>query len=335
MLFMDFFPVLQADSWFAAQARRDVVHKPLFNAPAALLENAPGIAFAVVGESSVNYLQRDYASLINDDSLRLCLARLRAVLADLEWQTLPANAQLNLNVLVLEGNFHAAEALLLPERLQEAQSLLGVERLLVATPQRGQLLVAPYWPEQSAVTAAFASLCGELFAEAQSEAISPIVWGVRDGVICDRLASVSTDSLPAPEKRAVESTGTALFSLGQMVFVTVFGGLWAGLFALALNFRQLGEVVKHRLTLGAAVLSVPTVLAVYLYAPRTAVDRLFPLFAALGVALLAYLTQSSRLKLAFAHGAYRRRLWEQLLLITASLLTALILVTVVVHFQWL
>lgn len=330
---MDFFPILQADSWFAEETRGEVFSQPLFNVPVELLEHAPRVAFALVGEVSVSYIQREYAELVNDESLQLSFSRLRAVLADLEWQALQVNPDWNLNLLVLEGNFHAAEALLLPERLQEAQSLLGAEALLVATPQRGQLLVAPHRPGQPAVTAAFISFCGDLFAEPKNEVISPIIWGVRDGCIRDRLATEPATGSAIPDPQLSATGGSTLYSLGQLVFVTLFGGLWAGLFAVALNFRELGIVPKYRLAMGAALLSIPTVLALYLHAPRTPIDRLFPIFAALGLVFLAHLTQGGLLKHAFASGARRKSLWRQILLIAGSLLMALMLVSVVVHFD--
>jgi len=331
---MDFFPVLQADTWFSTNRRREVFHQPLPNVRSALLKNAPEIAFAVVEDSTVNYLQHDFSEVITEESVALSFARLRATLADLEWQSLPVDPALDLSLLVLEGDFHAAEALLLPERLQEAHSLLAAEELLVATPQRGQLIVMPYRADQPATTLAFASFCAELFANPVNEAISPIIWQVREGLLCDRL-ELNESVLSGIKSPAEQCVRPSLYSLGQVVFITMFGGIWAGLYAVALNFRELGLVLKYRLALSGATLSIPLVLAFYLKAPKTPIDRLFPLLAALGMALLTYIYQGELLKNAFKHGARRRGFIKQLVLIGASLLIALVLVAVIVHFDWL
>lgn len=70
------------------------------------------------------------------------LAALRQRLSQLDWVPVAEHE----HTLILAGDFNAAEGLLLPERLQEAQALLGATALLACTPKRGVLLVAPMRP---------------------------------------------------------------------------------------------------------------------------------------------------------------------------------------------
>ena len=346
-------PLLKSVEWAEMAIEQELLFSPLPVESEAAGAASPVIAYGIEQAESVAFLP---ASESNKQKLSeihaAALASLRQRLCKLDWSSIGGGEERG-DILAFANNFNAAECLLLPERMQEAHTLLDSPRLLACTPKRGVLLVCRYRAENKEATEAFLGLCHEIYYGKDDESISPIVWGVSEGVIKDRM-QIDEDYLAylknkySPDasqlSEALEKTSdeqkitgsevpaekTVLYSPGQIAFMTLFGTILAGLYGIFRNYQTLGAASAARLTVVAGCVLAPLSIFTFLILPGSGYDRLFPVLSAIFVGGGCKLTQGRMLTAAQANGARFYKVGNQCLVIVISLLVMLPLVTALV-----
>jgi hypothetical protein len=345
-------PLLKSAEWAEQAVEQNLLVSPLPIENAASGVGAPVMAYGVDQAESVVFLpasesNKQKISAIHDAAL----ASLRQRLSHLDWGRLGEGEELG-DILAFADDFNAAECLLLPERLLEAHALLDSSALLACTPKRGLLLVCRYRKEKEAIEA-FLGLCHEIYYEEGNEPISSIVWGVSKGLIKDRMRiseaylgylkgryspapsqpsealADAVDEQPVAKNEGAAEAG-ALYSPGQVAFMTLFGTILAGLYGIFRNYRARGAVAAARRTVVAGFALVPLSVLSFLALPSSAYDRLFPVLSAILVGGGCKLVQGRMLKEAQAEGARLHRVGNQCLVIVVSLLVMLPLVAILV-----
>jgi len=345
-------PLLESAEWARLAVGQNLLVSPLLVEGIEASSAFPVIAYGVDQADNVAFLPATESNLQRIEAIRdQSLAALRQRLAYLDWSYTDGG---NEDVLIFTGDFSAAECLLLSERMQEAHTLLNSPELLACTPKRGVLLVCRYRKGNKEVIEAFLGLCHEIYYEQDGEPISPIVWGVSQGLIKDRMQigeayleylrnkyspkatqqnEVVTDASRDEQGhvRGADATeATLLYSPGQIAFMTLFGTLLAGLYGIFRNYSRLGAVSKARGTVVAGCFLVPLMVLLFLALPGSGYDRLFPVFSAILVGGVCKLVQGRMLADAQMHGARFHKVWNQCLVILVSLLLMLPVVAVFV-----
>ena len=245
-------PLLKSAEWAEQATQRGLLFSPLNTAFASVPAMAPAIAYAIDQGETVAFVP---ATETNQQSLSeiqaSAFASLRQRLSAVDWQHVDETDTLK-NVLVFGGDFNAAECLLLPERLQEAHAIAQSPSLLACTPTRGVLLVWPYAKEDKPALEAFLDLCHQLYYDEDNESISPVIWGVVEGELKDAMKideaylqylrrRFSSQEPPASSTLATQieqpakQGPTRVYSIGQVVFMSLFGTIFAGLFGMYRN----------------------------------------------------------------------------------------------------
>lgn len=114
----------------------------------------------------------------------------------------------------------------------------------------------------------------------------------------------------------------------QIAFMTLFGTILAGFYALAANYNQLGMNRAHKATILCAFFLVPAGIYVFSIVPKTGYDRLFPIGSAFCMALVGHILQGKYLKAAAGNGARRHPIWKQIIVIIVSLVILVVALTV-------
>lgn len=339
------FPLLKSPAWLRNQVVHGLLSQPLPGVSPDLAEQAPQLLYALDQGQNLAYLPAEGNAERLSELHQAALSALRSALAPIDWVIIDEQrGDLHLKFLAFSGHFNAAECLLLPERLLEAHELLEVPRLLACTPVRGLLLVAPYDPKQAIAQELFVNICLEHYQGNENEPISPIIWGVEDGAIKDRLIVRAIDSPASPDRVSPDpvpqdipserksDNGAALryYTPLQIAFMTLFGTLAAGFYGLAINYKRLGYRAAFFKTLVAGTVVVPGSILLFLSLPGTPYDRLFPVLSAMGNGCLAALLQKAKLRNAFNAGAKRQTVLSQVAVIGLSLLLLLPLLAVFV-----
>lgn len=343
-------PLLKSAEWAEQATQRGLLFSPLSTALDSLPAMAPAIAYAIDQGETVAFLPATETNQQNFAEIHAqALASLRQRLSAIDWEPVGGVDTLK-NVWVFGGDFNAAECLLLPERLQEAHSITQSPSLLACTPTRGALLVWPYAKEDKPALEAFIDFCHQLYYDEDNECISPVIWGVVQGEIKDAMKideaylqylrsrfsaaapSAASDAVDTQREPPAKLDSKRLYSIGQVVFMSLFGTIFAGLFGMYRNYRTLGAFAAARNTLIAGVVLVPLNIWLFLEVPRGAYDKLFPLFPALFMGVACALFQRRALRAALNNGALSRKVWDQCLVIAASLLLMLPVVALVVSF---
>lgn len=349
----DVIPLLKSPEWAGYAFEQNLLVAPLtIESPTAAI-SVPIVAYCIDQTKSVAFLP---ASESNKQKLpdihAAALASLRSRLCNLDWGWIDGSDGGG-DILAFADDFNAAECLLLPERMLEAHALLDSPRLLACTPKRGALLVCRYRAENKDATEAFLNLCHEIYYVVDDESISPIVWGVSEGQIKDRM-QIGEDSLDylkskyspeasqpseALEKASDEQkiTGSKvqaekafLYSPGQIAFMTLFGTILAGLYGIFRNYQTQGAASAARLTVVVGCALVPLSIFTFLILPGSGYDRLFPVLSAILVGGVCKLAQGRLLKEAQASGASFHKVGNQCLVIVISLLVMLPLVAMLI-----
>ncbi|KIQ06395.1 MULTISPECIES: hypothetical protein [Pseudomonas] len=138
-------PLLKAATWQEQANEHGLLLSPL--SVSVSPAQAPLLAYAIDQGETVAYVSASEVDVAQRaDFHQSALAALRQRLSQLDWVPVAEHE----HTLILAGDFNAAEGLLLPERLQEAQALLGATALLACTPKRGVLLVGAYETDNKA-----------------------------------------------------------------------------------------------------------------------------------------------------------------------------------------
>lgn len=346
-------PLLKSAEWAEMAIEQELLFSPLPVECEAVGAAYPVIAYGIDQAESVAFLP---ASESNKQKLSdihaAALASLRQRLCKLDWSWAVGEAARG-DILAFANNFNAAECLVLPERMLEAHALLDSPRLLACTPKRGVLLVCRYRAENKETTEAFLNLCHEIYYGEDDESISPIVWGVSEGQIKDRMqigedyldylkskyspeASQPSEALEkaSDEQKVTGSEVPAerafLYSPGQIAFMTLFGTILAGLYGIFRNYQTQGAASAARLTVVVGCVLVPLSIFTFLILPGSGYDRLFPVLSAILVGGGCKLTQGRMLKEAQANGSRFYKVGNQCLVILTSLLVMLPLVAILI-----
>ena len=129
-------PLLKAATWIEQASEHGLLIAPL-NAQVAPAQ-APVVAYVIDQGNTVAFLPASETNVQQQDAIhQAALASLRQRLSRVDWEPMAGSSR----IMMLAGDFNAAECLLLPERLQEAHALLNAPDLLACTPKRGVLLV--------------------------------------------------------------------------------------------------------------------------------------------------------------------------------------------------
>jgi len=350
---LNIIPLLKSVEWAEMAIEQELLFSPLPVESAAAGAASPVIAYGIDQAENVAFLP---ASESNKQKLSeihaAAFASLRQRLCKLDWSRVGGEAARG-DILAFADDFNAAECLLLPERMQEAHALLDSPRLLACTPKRGVLLVCRYLAENKEATEAFLNLCHEIYYGVDDESISPIVWGVSEGQIKDRM-QIGEDYLDylkskySPEvsqpSEALEKASdeqkinvsevpvekTILYSPGQIAFMTLFGTILAGLYGIFRNYQAQGAASAARMTLVVGGVLAPLSIFTFLTLPGSGYDRLFPILSAILVGGMCKLVQGRMLKEAQDNGAKFHKVGNQCFVIVFSLLVMLPLVAMLI-----
>jgi len=347
-------PLLKSAEWARLAVGQNLLVSPLIVEGVEPSSDAPLIAYGIDQADNVAFLPATESNLQRFEAIRdQSFAALRRRLACVDWSHTDGG---NGDVLIFTGDFSAAECLLLPERMQEAHTLLNSPELLACTPKRGVLLVCRYRKDDKDAVEAFLGLCHEIYYEQDGEPISPFVWGVSQGLIKDRMqigeayleylknkyspettqqsevvAEVSRDE--QGHVRGTDATeATLLYSPGQIAFMTLFGTPLAGFYGIFRNYSGLGALSKARGTVVTSCFIIPLMILSFLTLPGSAYDKMFPVFSAVLLGGVCKLTQGSMLGDAQMKGARYHKVWNQSLVIFFSLLLMLLAISVCMVF---
>lgn len=302
-------PTLKPSFWLFHAHTNGLIHHPLFSG-----EGAPEaasqlyIAYAVDMGDNIGCLTKDtYPELTIDQIHQHAQSELRNHLASIDWQihSHPAN-QKSYRIAYFEGDYYAAEVILLKERMQELHSLLKAKHILASMPARGLLVAIPFDEEDADFLEVFLSIVYEQYESSPvDEKLSDAVWAVVDGEVGGTLEVNQAYRDWHSQKVAVELNGsstecsdtprtipvkeTTLYSPAQLAVAGFIGTPFAGLLAISLNFFSLGERKKSAIMLMISVLALCGLIGLYIYVPRTDYDRLVPGVTALLVAVIGKL----------------------------------------------
>lgn len=353
-MIINILPLLKSAEWKSLAVEQNRLVSPLPVNGVEASSAAPVIAYGVDQADTLAFLPATESNLQRIAAIRdQSFAALRQRLACVDWSHNDGGSE---DILIFAGDFSAAECLLLPERMQEAQTLLNSPELLACTPKRGVLLACRYRRDNKDATEAFLGLCHEIYYEQDGEPISPIVWGVSQGLIKDRMqigeayleylknkyspettqqsevvAEVSRDE--QGHVRGADATeATLLYSPGQIAFMTLFGTPLAGFYGIFRNYSGLGALSKARGTVVTSFFIIPLMILSFLTLPGSAYDKMFPVFSAVLLSGVCKLTQGRMLEDAQIKGARYYKVWNQCLVIFLSLLLMLLAVSVCIVF---
>jgi hypothetical protein len=333
-------PLLKAATWVEQASEHGLLIAPL-NAQVAPAQ-APVVAYVIDQGDTVEFLPASETNAQQQDAIhQAALASLRQRLSRIDWEPMADSSR----IMMLAGDFNAAECLLLPERLQEAHALLNAPDLLACTPKRGVLLVGAYDPNDKYRLEAFVELCYQIYYGEEDESVSPVVWGISEGRIKDALQlevpylrylqeRYGSDAAAPPIVLAElnKPAGRVFYSPGQIAFMTLFGTLLAGMYALASNYKHLGMTNAMRFTWLAALILLPLNVFWFMGAPSSPYDKLYPLLPAFFLGVGGHLLQGWRIKQAMEIDGRLHGVWRQCLVVGISLLTMVPLVAVLISF---
>lgn len=116
------------------------------------------------------------------------------------WQPLDAdiNGGKRLHMLLCTDDFYAAERIVDPDFMREAQRRLNARGLLVGVPRRGVLMATNGEQDDQILSAFGAAVVGQ-FSRGETALISPILFGLKDGAIVGIVEAVADALLPDGE----------------------------------------------------------------------------------------------------------------------------------------
>lgn len=333
-------PLLKAAIWVERVAEHGLLLAPLGAQMQPPL--APVVAYAIDQGETMAFLSASEVNVTPQATIHeSALASLRQRLSQLDWAPVADYDR----VLILAGDFHAAEGLLLPERLQEAHALLQAPALLACTPKRGVLLVGAYDGNDKASVEAFVELCYRVYYSEADESVSPVIWGVGEGRLKDALQldstylgylqeryGTGTQTYTAQATRLDKAAQKVMYSPGQITFMTLFGTLLAGLYAMASNYEQMGMRGAVRVTWLATLVLVPLNIFWFMEAPHGPYDKLYPLLPALFLTIGSQLLQGVHIRQVIKDGGRFHRVRRQCLVIALALLTMVPVVALLISF---
>jgi hypothetical protein len=127
------------------------------------------------------------------------LANLRARPAT--WEPLDVDVKgRKLRILTCSGDYFAAEHVLDPAFMQQAQRTLKAPGLFVGVPRRGLLMAAAAGQDQQMIAAFGAAVAGQ-FSRGESAVISPMLFAMKDGAIIGILETVAEAIVPDAEPK--------------------------------------------------------------------------------------------------------------------------------------
>ncbi len=126
----------------------------------------------------------------------------------------------------------------------------------------------------------------------------------------------------------VSSVRISLYTPFQIALVSFLGTILAGIFCLALNYRQVHNLQSYKLTLLLAMFVVPLVIFCYAIFPSTDYDSLWPLVTAFVMWAAAYMLQGNMIESAMEEGAFRKSIPALIGMILFSLILLLVLLVV-------
>lgn len=186
------------------RARRDVQLEEVVWRPVVADEaphDLPIIVCGLDGESTFGMIRRE--ALAKSPELALAEALRNLAEEDVQCEHLELGELL---VVFVSGSFYAAEKLLDREFMCKLHATLDAELLVVATPARGELLVAPVGDQ--AALAQFSALAHHRHDAAGGRAISPAMMLVGDGRVNGYVRGPDDrEDAPATELRAETAPG--------------------------------------------------------------------------------------------------------------------------------
>ena len=187
-------PCLKEANW---EGRPHTVCRALCPAASASSPHIPWLAFGFDHPHSLEFVNRDWLASLASNAQELearALANLRARPAT--WQPLDVTTRAGgpLQVLACSDDFFAAERILDPAFMKQAQQHVGASRLFVGIPRRGLLLAIP-GDLDNALVREFRDIVATEFSSGESAAISPALFELRVGAL---FGAVADEVLAAP-----------------------------------------------------------------------------------------------------------------------------------------
>ena len=318
---MNYLPILKSSTWAENANAHGVFTMPLVSS--SVTNECPVIAYAQDQGDTLLYWQPN-VDLQSEDIKAFkaaALEHLQQQLEPLDWSKVTVEKSgLVLRYLAFTGHFNAAESLLLPERLQQAHTLLNSERLLVCTPQRGMLLAFPENDTSELNVKTFFGVCEENYASGDNEPISSQIWLVENGVVksCTQSATLPRDQLSRQTLSPTTIPSSELtiepnkmYTPAQIFMMSLLGTFFAGLLAIASNYKSTNDLVKYKVTCFITPPVTLLGLLAFVYLPKMPYDGLFPFFAAFLVWLFAFIFQRHLIAEALNHGLSRQSIKRQ------------------------
>lgn len=295
---MNFYPIIKPCTWQGfQQTEQQFLQDLILDDPTVKpLQPLPKIVYAMDQNDQLAYIGENFFQGKTDEEIKAkAYADLRRELAEENWQSLDLNNKCEgLRILVMQTAFYGSEVLLLAERMKEAGSLLGVERLLVCTPYRGLTFVLPFDDENKNALEIFLSVCYENFNEPENDPISDVIWAFQGGIVKGILdinqefkdyhqAQVIAEPEPSESAATRSSSATSdikLFNSVQIGLGAFFGTPLAGLLLVAANLRSIGKHPSANMVTLAAVLIMPLIILLYANIPQQPYEKAFPAIAA-------------------------------------------------------
>ncbi len=332
----EFLPLLKDSRWVVEIANeKGLVYSEI---AATLLPNGVVVSYVIENNDQLLFLDKYNYSASEVEAAKLeSLSNLRTRLANVEWDVIDGGPlQGGIKLLSCRGDFFASECVLLKDRMEEAHMLLTSDKLLVCAPVRGLLIACSFKEEIGVEQKTFVDVCLENNRGEDNEPLSPLIWICEGGELISVLdVSVFSNVELTHENKTDENikSGPRIYRVSQIVFMALFGSLFAGLYGIASNYKTLGLKKRLYQTIFAGLFLVPSSAFIFVNLPESSYDRLFPLFIAVFIWLIAKFLQANHIESAFKRGAKKQSLLNQIVVILSSLMVTLLLFVAVIEFQ--
>jgi uncharacterized protein YtpQ (UPF0354 family) len=209
--------------------------------------DSPVVAFGYDLPHTIQYINRSDLAKLNMSEAEIeqeAIRNLRDHPASWKWEKLEADfLSESLDLLSCDGDFLAAEHILNPGFMMEAQRLLECQILAVCIPRAGMLLVTHYHGFDAERIVDIALLADTLYQAAEMP-ITPNVFAMKDGKILSVLAgvkaneqSVSHQAPPSDASRITRFVATAKDTGLESVIImasgsdlnTLMGSVWTAI----------------------------------------------------------------------------------------------------------
>ena len=188
-------PCLKEAKW---QGREGTVCRALWEQTSS--PYMPWLAVGYDHPHTFEFINVDRLTALNTTEQALeaqALANLRARPAN--WEPVDVDVKgRTLHMLVCSGDYFAAEHLLDPPFMQQAQRRLRTQGLFVGVPRRGLLMVTAGEQEQEMIVAFGAAVAGQ-FSRGETAVISPMLVAMKDGEIVGILETIAEAVVPDGE----------------------------------------------------------------------------------------------------------------------------------------